>query len=136
MYKENTEISKDEERISSFQRFKYDFFLCLTRVIDTNRSNSGDDKGEKGFLGDRKYYAYAKKTIYWIPISETSEPFVINFSDLTPELKEEFQEFCRLNDQREIGIFLREIAARFFENINYAYTHDSVLSRLKVVLAK
>lgn len=123
----------------TFQRFKYEFFLCLTRVIDSNRSNSVKDEDKQGFLSDRKYYARAKDSIYWIPISKPSElipPFVINFSDLTPRLKEEFQEFCKLNEQREIGMFLKEIAARFFENIDYAYAHDSVLSHLKVVMEK
>lgn len=120
----------------TFQRFKYEFFLCLTKVIDSNKSRSINEE-ERGFLNDRKYYTRAKNVIYWIPISKPSElvlPFVINFSDLTPRLKAEFKEFCKVNGQREIGMFLKEIAARFFENIDYAYAHDSVLKHLKVVM--
>ena len=77
--------------------------------------------------------------MYRIPISRPIElvpTFVINFSDLTPRLQSEFRQFCELNDKREISIFLKEIATKFFENIDYAYTHDSVLVHLKVVLEK
>jgi hypothetical protein len=77
--------------------------------------------------------------MYWIPISKPSDlipTFVINFSDLTVRLQLELQQFCKLNNSNEIAIFLKEIAARFFENIDYEYAHDSVLSHLKVVLEK
>jgi hypothetical protein len=133
-----SKVSKEKSEAWTSERFKYEFFLCLTKVFDTNRSNS-ITADERGFLTDRKYYAEAKKIMYWIPISKPSElvpPFVINLSDLTPRLKAEFQDFCKLNERQEIGMFLKEIAARFFEGIDYAYTHDSVLSHLKVVLRK
>lgn len=119
----------------TFQRFKYEFFLCLTKVLDTNKSNSISN--EESFLSDKKYYNQARDKMYWIPISKPSElipPFIIYLSDLTPKLKQEFQEFCMLNEQPEITMFLREVATKFFENINYEYIHDSVLSHLKVEL--
>jgi hypothetical protein len=119
----------------TLERFKYEFFLYLTKISDTNGSNSvGRD--ETRFLSDRKYYAQANKLIYRIPISKPSPPFVINFSDLTPRLQSELQEFCKLNAEREIATFLKEIAFRFFEGINYAYAHDSVLSCLTAVLER
>lgn len=122
----------------TFQRFKFEFFLCLTKVIDQNKSNSVSDY-ERGFLTDRKYYARARDSLYWVSISKPSKPiptFLINFSDLTPRLQKEFQAFCKYNEEREIAMFLREIAARFFENIDHGFTHDSVLSHLNVVMEK
>lgn len=115
--------------------FKYEFFLHLTSIPDSNGSNSVRNDEKEGFLTERKYYVQARKLMYWIPITKPSKlipPFIINLSDLTPRLKSEFEDFCKLNDDLEIGIFLKEIAARFFENIDYQYAHDSVLSHLMV----
>lgn len=85
----------EDDRGWSFQRFKYEFFLCLSKIIDINKSNNISEN-ERVFLSDRKYYVQAKNLIYWIPISRPSElipPFVINLSDLTPKLKSEFEYF-------------------------------------------
>ena len=44
----------------TLERFKYELFLCLTKISDTNESISvGRD--ETGFLSNRKYYAQANK---------------------------------------------------------------------------
>lgn len=135
----NPEEKEGEAEVWSYQRFRYELFLCLTNVRDTNRSKTVTDDDKEGFLTERKYYEQARKLMSWIPISKPSElipPFIINFSDLTPKLRSEFEDFCKLNELGEIGIFLKEIAFRFFENIDYSYAHDSVLSHLKLVLEK
>lgn len=130
----------DSECEWTLECFKNEFFLCLSRVIVTNQDNHiNDDENGLGFLGDRKYYIQARNLMYWIPITRPSvliPPFVINLSDLTTRLKSEFRQFCELNEKREITMLLKEIAARFFENINYEYTHESVLSCLKVAVIK
>lgn len=121
----------------TFECLKYEFFLCLTKVIGSNRSNNVSENNTE--LGDRKYYALAKNIMYRIPISRPIElvpAFVINFSDLTPRLQSEFRQYCELNDMLDISIFLKEIATKFFENIDYAYTHDSVSAHLKVILER
>lgn len=126
-------------KVRTFQEFEYEFFLCLTKIVSTNRSNSVKHEDRDGFLSERKYYAQAKDLMYWIPTSKHDEnfpPFVINLSDLTPNLRSEFKDFCNSNESREIGIFLKEIAARFFENIDYEYTHEFVLRHLKVVVER
>ena len=117
-------------------KFKYEFFICLTKVKDPNKSESVTED-ERIFLNDDKYYAQAKNLMRYIPITRPENlipPFVFNLSDLTPKIKQEFKDYCKLNDQREISIFLKEIATKFFENIDYNYTHDSVLSHLVVEL--
>jgi len=120
---------------STFFRFKWDFFLCLTKVLDTNRSDSITDD-ERGFLLDKKYYAQARKLFPLLFISDSPGIITFEFSlaDLTPELRKEFEEFCNESNEHEIGIFLHEIAARFFENINYDKTHTLVLSHLQTVV--
>lgn len=133
------EIILADKEVWTFQRFKYEFFISLTKVLDSNKSNSiiEEERSETPFLSDKKYYNQARDKMYWIPICKPSElisAFIINFSDLTPRLKSEFKEFCSLNAEREIALFLKEIAARFFENLNYEYTHESVLSHLQAGL--
>ena len=121
----------------TFEYFKNEF-LCLSSVIATHQDNRiNGDEHELGFLGDKKYYAQAIEKMYWIPITRPFDlipSFVINLSDLTPRLKAEFREFCELNEEKEIALFLKEIAAKFFENINFAFAHESVLSHLKVAV--
>ena len=115
-------------------RFKYELFIRLTKVQDPNKSDSVTDE-QRGFLLDKKYYAQARRLIYWIPISKPAElipPFIIHLSDLTPRIRKEFQEFIDLATQKEAALFLKEIAVRFFEKIDYSYTHDSVIEHLQI----
>ena len=113
-------------------RFKYEFFLCLTKVIDPNRSDSIiNDRCV--FLADLKYYQQARKLRPLIPISKPAElvpPFIINLSDLTPRIRKELKEFIDANNEKEVYFLLKEIATKFFENIDYEYAHDSILSHL------
>ena len=119
----------------TFFRFKSEFFLCLTKVLDTNRSDSVPDE-ERGFLLDKKYYAQARKLLPLVTISEPTDTITFEFSleDLTLELRKEFEEFCNESNEQEIGIFLHEIAARFFENINYDKTHQLGLRHLETLM--
>jgi len=127
----DTLTSPPEEWTTS--KFKDEFFLNLVGVIDTNTSVT--DEGP--YLSDRKYYVQAKRLIYWIPITKNKElvpPFVINLSDLTPKVSKELKEFIKLNNEKEVNFLLKQIATKFFENINHDYTHDSVLPDLIVRL--
>mgnify|MGYP003576141779 CR=1 FL=1 len=126
--------SEADDQLWTQARFKYEFFLCLTKVKVPNRSSSIAEDA-RIFLNDYKYYSQARKLRPWIPLTRPKElvtSFVINLSDLSPRCKEEFLEFCKLNNKHEIGFFLKEIAIKFFENIDYDYAHDSILSHLKV----
>ena len=64
------------------------------------------------------------------------EVYVGKFGYITLSLcsqrKEEFLEFCNLNNKQEIAFFLKEIAPKFLENLYYSYTRNPILSHLKV----
>jgi hypothetical protein len=126
----------EEQELWTTARFKDEFFLCLTKVIDPNRSNSIiNDRCV--FLADLKYYQQARKLRPWISISKPAElipPFIINISDLTPRIRKELKEFVEFNNAKELNFLLKEIATKFFENIDYEYAHDSILSHLIVRL--
>lgn len=103
-------------------KLKYEFFLDLSKVPDTEI-----------FYLDRKYYAQAKYLMYRIPVYSPAPSYIINISDLSPKCKQEFIDFVNLNSKRDIEYFLKDIAVKFFERVNYDYTNQSVIPRLKVV---
>ena len=72
--------------------------------------------------------------MYLIPVAQPSPPFVIYFSDLTPIVKQEFTDYCSDNNEQNVTIFLKEVAGRFFENLDSAYYHGSVMKCLRVRL--
>ena len=116
MVREN--YSKD---LWTTERFKDEFFQDLTRV----KVN-----------GVRKYYEQAKEKIYRIPISQPSIPFIINFSDLSSIVQKEFLNYCKENNETNVTTLLKEIAGRFFENIDEVYYHRSVMRKLQVRLER
>jgi hypothetical protein len=130
----STQLVNYENDPWTLARLRDEFFLCLTRVrVDNKPTNVTDNK--LLFLDDLKYYAQAKRLIYWIPITRPPHlipAFIINLSDLTARIKKEFEEFVKLNNKKEIAIFLKEIAVKFFEAINYVYTYDSVIPHIVV----
>jgi hypothetical protein len=100
---------------------KDQFFLRLSEVPDPNL-----------FYQDRKYYALAKKLMFKIPVYKSSPTFVFNISDLDTKCREEFIGFVKLNPKREIEYFLKDIAVKFLESVNYSYTNNSVIPYLQV----
>ena len=60
--------------------------------------------------------------------------FIIHYSDLTPRIQEDFTEYCKDIKERNLAIFLKEIAGRFFENLDFAYYHGSIMKCLRVRL--
>ena len=117
---------------------KDEFFVHLTRIKDTNNLESVP-YNRRIFLDDCKYYAQARKIIYWVPITRPPNlipPFKIYIEDLksNPKLYSEFQEFVTISTEKEVALFLKEIAVKFFEAINYGYTHNSVIPHIVVGL--
>jgi hypothetical protein len=128
-----TRIVNDKEYWTD-AKLRNEIFLELTKVPNPNKLNSVNAK-ENNYLSDFKYYSKAIELIYWIPITRPPQlipAFIINLSDLTPRIKKEFEEFVKLNNKKEIVMFLKEIAIKFFEAINYGYTHDSVIPHIVV----
>lgn len=114
-------------------------FIHLTRIKDPNKSDSVTEI-QRIYLNDYKYYAQARRLIYYIPISKPAElipPFIIDTKDLisNPKLYAEFEEYVTGATEKEISFFLKEIAVKFFEAIDYSYTHLSVISHIAVGVA-
>jgi hypothetical protein len=128
----NKDTDTEEEWTTA--KLKDEFFSDMTKVPNTEI-----------FYSDRKYYALAKEIIYKIPVYTKKElihnipvykpappTFTFNVSDLGSKCKDEFIEFVTLNSKNDIEFFLKDIAVKFFENIDYFYTHNSVIRHLKV----
>jgi hypothetical protein len=114
------------------ERLKEELFLCLATV--TEIVNSTDLHSFGKHITVKKYYRQARDIMYFIPVFRPTPVFVIKFSDLSPKLQMEFTDFCKANNQTTITLFLKEIAGRFFENLDYAYYHGSVMKCLRVRL--
>lgn len=106
-------------------RLKDEFFLALVNAPDN------------------KYYDEAKILMYKIPLTSQypqSEleaiPFFINFADLSLRVQSEFEKFCIINNKMRIGLFLKEVVIRLFENLDYEYTHMSVMRKLRIKMVK
>jgi hypothetical protein len=110
------------------ERLKEEFFLCLANAKD--KINNDDGKP----VTIRKYYAQARYKMSLIPLASPSPPFWIYFSDLTPRIQEDFTEYCKDVSERDVTLFLKEVAGRFFENLDFAYYHGSIMKCLRVRL--
>lgn len=103
------------------ERLKDEFFLCLVKV-------TGD-----------KYYEQAKNLIFRIPLTqqyprteEESVPFILDFEDLSSRVQSEFEQYCTLYSKKRIGLLLKEIVIRLFENLDFEYAHMSVMRKLRI----
>ncbi len=108
------------------ERLKEEFFLCLAQVTEKIYNQEGVP------VTVRKYYSQARFKMHLIPVAEPSPPFVIHFSDLTTRIQEEFKAYCKGVKQWNITIFLKEVAGRFFENLDFAYYHGGIMKSLCV----
>jgi hypothetical protein len=105
-----------------------ELFLCLagSHEIVTNSENCNKQ------ITVRKYYRQARELLKWIPIAGADSPFIIYLSDLTPQIKQEFNELATTT----IHYILREAVGRLFENLDFNYYHLSIARNLKVRLQK
>ena len=116
------------------ERLKEEFFLCLASAKEKIYNEEGKA------VTVRKYYAQARYKMYLIPVAvDGSAPsplstFIIHYSDLTPRIQDDFTEYCKGIKERNLVIFLKEIAGRFFENLDFEYYHASVMKCLRVRL--
>lgn len=116
------------EDIWTTEHLKEEFFICLANVKEKIYNEVGKP------VTVRKYYTQARYKMYLIPVAQPSPPFVIHFSDLCQRIQEDFTEYCKENKERNLIIFLKEVASRFFENLDFAYYHGSVMKCLNVRL--
>ena len=118
------------EDLWTTERLKEEFFLCLANI----KEKIYNDKGKAVTV--RKYYAQARYKMFLIPVGSLSPfaTFVIHFSDLTPRIQEEFTEYCKDIKEKRLTIFLKEVAGKFFENLDFEYYHGSIMRSLRVRL--
>ena len=120
--------TNSQDDIWTTECLKEEFFLSLasTKEIVTNDSGT--------VVTDKKYYRQAKEKMYLIPITKPSTPFIIYYSDLSVRVIQEFSDYCAESDEKRIVIFLKDIAGRFFENLDFEYYHSSIMRNLRVKL--
>jgi hypothetical protein len=104
-----------------------ELFLCLagSHEIVINSENNKQ-------ITVRKYYRQARELLKWIPIAGADSPFIIYLSDLTPQIKQEFNGLTLTT----VRYILKEAAGRLFENLDFNYYHLSIARNLKVRLQK
>jgi hypothetical protein len=78
-----------------------ELFLCLakTQQTITNEENVGKE------VTVRKYYRQARDLMKWIPIAKPAPVFIIHMSDLTAQVKNEFNGY-------DISLFVLQIPIR------------------------
>lgn len=103
------------------ERLKEEFFLCLAGVKERIYNEEGKP------VTIRRYYAQARYKMPLIPVGSPSPPFWIYFSDLSPRIQRDFTGYCKVSSERDVTLFLKEVAGRFFENLDFAYYHGSVM---------
>lgn len=118
--KDLTPLAYADDHEWTTDRLKDEFFLSLTK---------------------NGYYLQAKNLIYRIPLTEQNPKsekevvtFIINFKDLSSRVQNEFLEYSKLYPCGNIILLLKEIVIRLFENLDYNYTHMSVMKKLRVKL--
>ena len=124
------------------ERLKEEFFLCLTSVTEIivpiksrdHPSYFKEHRHKSKSVTVRKYYRQAREIIYLIPRWIPSPAFVIYLSDLDSSVRNEFTEHCRDSNELNVTLFLKDVAGRFFENLDHEYYHGSVMRVLKVRL--
>ncbi len=110
------------------ERLKEETFLCLAKAKDKIYNEEGEP------VTVRKYYAQARYKMYLIPVAQPSTPFIIYWSDLAPRIQEDFTKYIKDIAKRNLTIFFKEVAGRFFENLDFEYYHGSIMKCLRVRL--
>jgi hypothetical protein len=131
-----------EKDVWTTSYFQDRFFLDLTKA--TNEIKIIGDNGLTGrVIRYRKYYRQAISKMYRIPLTEQHPAskgqaviFKIYFSDLTTRVQEEFLDYCKLYDKKHVTILLKQVVIRLFENLDFDYTHMSVMKKLRVSVIK
>lgn len=113
-------------------------FLDLTRVrgqIKIFNDNAVTDN----VIHYKKYYRQACAKMYRIPLTEQHPKskneavfFKIRISDLSPAVREQFMDYCRLYNKRRVTVLLKQVVIKIFENLDYDYAHLSVMKKLRV----
>jgi hypothetical protein len=111
-------------------RLIQEVYICLAKVKERVPERNG------AFYITSKYEKQAREKIYKIAIYRPPPRFIINISDLSLRVKTELEVICKESNKRTVLILLKEVAGRFFENLDFVYYHTSIKSLLQVRLEK
>jgi len=83
-----------------------------------------------------KYYHQAREKIYRIPLTKGKGmmKFVIHISDLSEKVRKELADYYKDAGEKAFTIVLKLAVAKIFENLDFEYTHISVMKNLTVRL--
>lgn len=114
------------------ERLAEELFLNLVSVKENIYNNKGKP------VTVHKYYHQAREKMYWIPITKGKGrmSFVINLSDLTDKVRKELEEYYKDTGEKGLGLVLKQAVCKIFENLDFEYTHMSVMKNLTVRLIK
>jgi hypothetical protein len=94
-------------------------------------TTEGRKQNARALFGDRKYYNQAFELLNEGACNPVPE-YLINLSDLTPELKKELSDL----DTKSLDFVLKQTVGWIFEDINSWIYHTSVSKVLKVRIAE
>jgi hypothetical protein len=94
--------------------------------VKENVNNNGKE------IHVRKYYRQARELFKWIPIAKPSPAFIINVSDLTPQLIVQLEDLITAPDN--LRYVLTQAVGRIFENLDFDRFHMSIARNLRLRL--
>jgi hypothetical protein len=123
-----TEADQDNVFLLTTEALVDKLFLCLAGAKETIIVKENCNKE----ITVRKYYRQSRELLKWIPIAGADSPFIIYLSDLTPQIKQEFDEL----EVTTVRYILTQAVSRLFENLDFEYYHLSTARKIKVRLEK
>jgi hypothetical protein len=101
---------------------------CQIKVVDSQNVTK--------LIHYRRYYRQALNKMYRIPVWNPSSPFIIYFSDLTDEVKQQLLDYYKTGYPKVFRHIVTQAVGRIFENLNFEYYHCSVARHLRVKIEK
>jgi len=113
-------------------RLADELFLNLVSITEKIYNSEGKP------VTVHKYYHQAREKMKWIPVTKSKGrmSFVIHLSDLTERVKKELEEYYIDAGKKGLSLVLNQAVCRIFENLDFEYTHTSIVKNLAVRLIK
>lgn len=120
---------REHKRTRSLNQYYYDFDYELELDLSIDPDNPEDIKGK---LYDDKWYYYKAHHYLKIGVFLNPPPFKVSLTHLSPEVIVELDAF----DSATRQYILKQSVAKIFEDNNFELYHNSVSSRLEVVMVE
>ena len=121
---QNNECGDEQKEYWTIECLVDQLFLNLCSSKQTIINDNG------GAITISKYYSQAHRLMKWIPIARPAPEFVINISDLEPQVRKEIESI--IDSPTTLQYVLTQAVGRIFENIDFDYYHLSIARNLKV----